>query len=77
VSGLDFGRELRKVPGRERIAGVCAGIAYWLGLEIWLIRLVFLILLFANGVGLVIYVLLWIALDDWKTTPKDFDELTR
>lgn len=42
------------------IAGVCGGIATYLGIDSVLIRLAFLILLFASGIGLPIYFILWI-----------------
>jgi phage shock protein C len=46
---------------RDRwIAGVCAGIARMIGVESWLVRLLFTLLLLCGGVGLLLYVLLWI-----------------
>jgi phage shock protein C len=42
------------------IAGVCGGLARATGLESWVWRLVFAALFFCGGLGLVMYVLLWI-----------------
>lgn len=42
------------------IGGVCGGIARSTGLESWLVRLLFSLLLFCGGAGLVIYLLIWI-----------------
>ncbi|MBP9501612.1 MAG: PspC domain-containing protein [Candidatus Promineofilum sp.] len=41
------------------IAGVCGGLAAYLGVDPVLVRLAFVILLLASGVGLGIYVVLW------------------
>ena len=35
-------RELRRIPHRGKIAGVCAGLAEYLGFETWVVRLVVL-----------------------------------
>ena len=44
------------------IAGVCGGLAAYLGVDPVLVRLAFVILLLASGVGLGIYVILWIVM---------------
>jgi phage shock protein C len=42
------------------LAGVCGGIAVSTGAESWIWRLLFTLLLFAGGAGLIVYVVLWI-----------------
>lgn len=44
------------------IAGVCGGLAEYLNLDPVLVRLAFVVLGLASGVGLVLYVLLWIVM---------------
>ena len=44
------------------IAGVCGGLAEYLNLDPVLVRLAFIVLGLASGVGLVLYVLLWIVM---------------
>ena len=44
------------------IAGVCGGLASYLGVDPVLVRLAFVLLLLASGVGLAIYVVLWIVM---------------
>lgn len=44
------------------IAGVCGGLASYLGVDPVLVRLAFVLLLLASGVGLAIYVILWIVM---------------
>src|SRR4051812_36302924 len=42
------------------IAGVCAGIAQALGVDVTLVRLVFALLALAGGAGIVLYLALWV-----------------
>ena len=42
------------------LAGVCGGIAAYLGIDSTLVRLAFIVLLFASGIGLPMYLILWI-----------------
>lgn len=45
------------------IAGVCGGVAAWLGWSPFIIRLIFLLLLLPGGLpGLLPYVILWIVM---------------
>ena len=44
----------------KMIAGVCGGIAAYLGVDPVFVRLAFLLLLFASGIGLLLYVVLMI-----------------
>ncbi len=42
------------------VAGVCGGIATYLDIEAIWVRLLFILLAFASGMGLVIYLVLWL-----------------
>jgi phage shock protein PspC (stress-responsive transcriptional regulator) len=42
------------------LAGVCAGVAQGLALDVTLLRLAFLLLGLASGIGVVIYLVLWL-----------------
>ncbi len=44
------------------VAGVCGGLAEYLSLDPVLVRLAFVVLGLASGVGVVLYVLLWIVM---------------
>ena len=44
----------------KKIAGVCAGFARYLGVEVLLVRIVWLALAFGAGVGFVAYIVAWI-----------------
>ena len=41
------------------IAGVCGGTAEYLGVQPVIVRLLFLVLAFASGIGLILYAILW------------------
>lgn len=51
---------LRRSRADRWIAGVCGGIAAATGMEPWLARLVFAVLLLFGGAGALIYLLLWL-----------------
>jgi phage shock protein C len=51
---------LRRDRNDRWIGGVCGGIARATGVDSWIWRLLFALLLLFGGVGLVLYVLLWI-----------------
>jgi phage shock protein C len=54
------------------IAGVCAGLAEWLGWDISLVRMLYLILtIFSAGFpGILAYLLLWIIMPEDKGFPS-------
>jgi phage shock protein C len=56
---------LRRDIVNKKIAGVCAGIARYFGVDAILVRLIFLVLAFSTGVGFIAYVVCWIVM------PKD------
>ena len=51
---------LRRSRGDRWIAGVCGGIAQATGVESWVWRLLFAVLLIFGGTGLLFYALMWI-----------------
>jgi phage shock protein C len=57
--GDSGGKKLvRKVNGRM-LAGVCAGLADYLGVDVTLIRVIFAVLTLFSGLGAIAYVLAW------------------
>src|SRR5919108_3542995 len=46
-------------PGAGVLAGVCAGIARRLGVDVTLVRLIFALLALAGGAGILLYLALW------------------
>ncbi len=62
-------RLVRPINGRI-LAGVCAGLADWIGLDATLIRLIFLVLGFVTGSGLLIYIILWVVIPSANESPN-------
>ena len=60
-------------PERRIIGGVCAGMgAYW-DFEPWIIRIIFLALIAAGGLGILIYLILYIVLPEARTTAQKIE----
>ena len=57
-------RVLRRSREDHVLGGVCGGLGRYLGLDAVLLRLAFVLLLFAGGVGILIYVLAWIVIPE-------------
>ncbi len=55
----------------KKIAGVSAGIAHYLGLDPTIVRIAFIVLAFAGGVGIILYLACWIAMPKGEITPVD------
>lgn len=57
-------KQLRRIPSEGRIAGVCAGVADFLGMETWLVRILwFSGFIFSGGFFLIAYIAAWFILD--------------
>ncbi|MBC7918548.1 MAG: PspC domain-containing protein [Rhodoferax sp.] len=52
--------QFRRSTTDRWIGGVCGGLAVSTGMDSWLWRLVFALLLLAGGTGVLIYIILWI-----------------
>ena len=56
-------RSLVRPKSNRKIAGVCAGLAGYFGVDVAILRVIFLVLLLPGGLpGLIPYVLFWIAM---------------
>ncbi len=58
-------RELYRDPKRGKVAGVCAGLSDYFGMELWLVRIIFMsaVLLMGGPFFIVAYVACWFILD--------------
>ncbi|KAA9332640.1 PspC domain-containing protein [Adhaeribacter soli] len=63
-------RKLFRNPDDKKLGGVCSGLALYLGIDPAVMRLIFLIGLFAGGASLLLYILLWIILPEAKTVTE-------
>ncbi len=72
-SGTDGERPARKLfrnPDDKRIAGVCSGIALFLGVDVVLVRVIFLVALICGSAGFWIYLVIWIAAPEARTAAE-------
>jgi phage shock protein PspC (stress-responsive transcriptional regulator) len=60
-------------PDHRMIGGVCAGMsAYW-NMDPWIVRLIFVVITMLGGLGLLIYLILYIVLPEAKTTTQKIE----
>ena len=60
-------------PDHRIIGGVCSGMgAYW-NMEPWLVRTIFIILAMMGGLGVLVYLILYIVLPEAKTTAQKIE----
>ncbi|MGM0482044.1 MAG: envelope stress response membrane protein PspC [Pseudomonadota bacterium] len=61
-------RELRRNTEKGKLAGVCAGLADYLNVEAWIVRVVFFTgFIFSSGFFFILYVAGWLILDKAPT----------
>lgn len=60
-------KKMFRDPERKVIGGVASGVAAFFGADLAVIRLLFVITTFFGGLGLLVYIILWIALPQAKT----------
>jgi phage shock protein C len=57
-------RVVRRSRSERVIAGVCGGVGRYLGVDPVLLRIAFIILALANGLGVIAYVICWVAIPE-------------
>jgi phage shock protein C len=57
-------RVVRRSRGERVVAGVCGGVGRYLGVDPVLLRIAFIILALANGLGVIAYVVAWVAIPE-------------
>ncbi|HUT64367.1 MAG TPA: PspC domain-containing protein [Anaerolineae bacterium] len=60
-------------PDRRIIGGVCSGMGTYWNTEPWIVRVIFLILAMMGGLGILIYLILYIVLPEAKTTAQKIE----
>lgn len=63
----DFGKKLYRDSEDPMIAGVASGIAQYVGIEPWIVRVIFAASMLFGGAGVFLYVILWIVIPEAKT----------
>jgi phage shock protein C len=57
-------RVLRRSQSDRVLAGVCGGLGRYLGIDPVLLRIAFVVLALANGLGVIAYVVAWVAIPE-------------
>jgi phage shock protein C len=57
-------RVVRRSRSERVVAGVCGGVGRYLGVDPVLLRIAFIILALANGLGVIAYVVAWVAIPE-------------
>ncbi len=65
-------RDLERPADGRLLAGVCAALAYRLEMDVTLLRLAFLVLAMASGVGILLYILCWLAFPGGESEGSSF-----
>jgi len=60
-------------PDRRIIGGVCAGMGSYWNMEPWIVRVIFFIFAMMGGLGILIYLILYIVLPEAKTTSQKIE----
>lgn len=63
-------RKLFRDRDERKIAGVCSGLALFLGVDVVIIRIIFLVALICGSAGFWIYLVIWIAAPEAKTAAE-------
>ena len=63
----EFDKKMFRDPQTKVIGGVSGGVAAYLGIDIILVRVLFLLLAFAGGLGVFLYIILWVCLPEART----------
>ncbi|MFA5184409.1 MAG: DUF2807 domain-containing protein [Patescibacteria group bacterium] len=66
-------KRLYRDPDDVIIAGVASGIAAYFGIDPVFVRLIFIILVFANGLGVLAYLIFWIAMPKAATNAQKLE----
>jgi phage shock protein PspC (stress-responsive transcriptional regulator) len=66
----DAPKRLFRDPSHGAIAGVCAGLAKYLGIDVVIIRIIFIVLTFAGASSILLYIILWLVVPEVKTSSE-------
>ena len=60
-------------PDNRVLGGVCGGLGAYMGIDPIIIRIIFIVIFFGFGAGLLIYLILWIIIPEAKTTAQKLE----
>lgn len=70
-------RPFHRMRSHRGVAGICAGLAYALGMQTSVVRLLVIVLMFLSfSVVFWAYLIVWIVADEWDVDPADYGLVT-
>jgi len=66
-------KRLYRDPDNRVLGGVCGGIGQYFKIDPLIIRIIFLVVVFGFGIGLLIYIILWIVVPEARTTAQKLE----
>lgn len=67
-------KRLRKSNREKKLCGVCGGIAEYFGIDPTIVRLIWVVLFFAYGVGVLAYIIAAIVMPEGTDFPTDHNK---
>jgi phage shock protein PspC (stress-responsive transcriptional regulator) len=67
LSEPEVGKKMFRDPEKKILGGVSAGVATYLNIDILAVRILFIVLTIAGGLGIFIYIILWVVLPEART----------
>jgi phage shock protein PspC (stress-responsive transcriptional regulator) len=67
LSEPEVGKKMFRDPERKILAGVSGGVASYLNIDILAVRILFILLTLAGGLGIFLYIILWVVLPEART----------
>lgn len=69
-------KTLRRSATNQVIAGVCGGIGEYFDIDPSVVRIIFIVLAFATGSGIILYVILWLVIPGATSSAQTIGETT-
>jgi len=66
-------KRLYRDPDSRVLGGVCGGIGQYFKIDPLIVRIIFLVVFFGFGIGLLIYIILWIVVPEARTTAQKLE----
>jgi phage shock protein PspC (stress-responsive transcriptional regulator) len=63
----EVGKKMFRDPERKIVAGVAGGVASYLNIDLLAVRIIFIVLSLAGGLGVFLYIILWVVLPEART----------
>lgn len=67
LTEIEVGKKMFRDPERKVLGGVSGGVASFLNIDILAVRILFVILTITGGLGLFLYIILWVILPEART----------